>query len=285
MTFDKIDFLIIGAAKSATTALQRALQRDPSIFMPDPELHFFSREYERGHDWYLSQFSKATPGTVAGEKSNSYLDTQAASSRIRHLLPHAKLIAQLRSPVERAYSDYCMLYRRSQVGEDIGRQLDPRLAGESRFLQGGLYHEQLRRFYDLYPSDQIKVILYEEFSNDPVRQLNRVRHFIGLKGELSWSEGGARVKDKTAPMLSADVRRRLAWLKPVVGPFRGTTAFKSFRGMLAREVTYPKLSQELRNRLIDFYAPEVEKLGVLLGRDLSSWLSDKPADPLGDARS
>ena len=45
---EDIDFLIIGAAKSATTWLQRSLQADPAVYMPDPELHYFSREYHRG---------------------------------------------------------------------------------------------------------------------------------------------------------------------------------------------------------------------------------------------
>ena len=41
------------------------------------------------------------------------------------LLPRAKLIAQLRNPIERAYSDYCMHYRRGEVSRDIDRYLDP----------------------------------------------------------------------------------------------------------------------------------------------------------------
>ena len=56
MRLDDIDFLIIGATKSATTWLQKSLQIDPQVAMPDPELHYFSREFDRGDDWYLAQF-------------------------------------------------------------------------------------------------------------------------------------------------------------------------------------------------------------------------------------
>src|SRR5882672_5350922 len=55
MQMNDIDFLIIGATKSATTWLQQCLQQDPSIYMPDPELHYFSREFHRGDKWYLDQ--------------------------------------------------------------------------------------------------------------------------------------------------------------------------------------------------------------------------------------
>ena len=123
MKLADIDFLVIGATKSATTWLQRSLQADPDVFMPDPELHYFSRELQLGDDWYLDQFAGAAPGQRIGEKSNSYLEDPQAAARIARSLPRARLVAQLRSPIERAYSDYCMMYRRGEVGRDVARYL------------------------------------------------------------------------------------------------------------------------------------------------------------------
>lgn len=276
MTLDDIDFLIIGAAKSATTAIQRALQKDASVFMPDPELHYFSREYHRGHSWYTSQFAGAQPKQIVGEKSNSYFDTPEAAARIRISLPQAKLIAQLRNPVERAYSDYCMLYRRAEVGKDIDRHLDPRTAAAERFVRGGLYYEQLVRFFDLYPAGQLMVVLFEDFKQRGELQLSDIRRFIGLPVGPGRELGTTIVKDKTTPMLSPELRRRLGWLKPMVAPFRQIAGFEAFRQLLVREIRYPPLRLDLRNRLIEFYSSDVEKLGRLLGRDLSQWLTDTP---------
>ena len=76
MLMEDIDFLIIGATKSATTWLQRSLQADPFVSMPDPELHYFSRAFSRGDDWYLSQFPASDLPLVVGEKSNSYLESR-----------------------------------------------------------------------------------------------------------------------------------------------------------------------------------------------------------------
>src|SRR5262245_42993527 len=103
ITFEDIDFLIVGAAKSATTWLQRSLQADTSVRMPDPELHYFSREYHRGADWYFNHFGLGAKDKLVGEKSNSYLDTPQAVHRIARHLPHVKIVAQLRNPVDRAY--------------------------------------------------------------------------------------------------------------------------------------------------------------------------------------
>src|SRR5687767_2598913 len=128
MQIHDINFLIIGATKSATTWLQQSLQQDASVYMPDPELHFFSRNFEKGQDWYLSQFDNSPTHCMIGEKSNSYMDTPGVADRIKAALPKVLLIAQLRNPVDRAYSDYCMLYRRGEVGRDIAEYLDPRVA-------------------------------------------------------------------------------------------------------------------------------------------------------------
>ena len=146
MQFSDIDFIIIGAAKCATTWLQTQLQSDTAVYMPDPELHYFSREYTRGQDWYLSQFTEEGIGRTVGEKSNSYLDVPEAAVRLHRDLPQVKLIAQLRNPVERAYSDYCMLFRRGEVGADIEAHLDPSLAEDNRFLIGGHYASQLQPY-------------------------------------------------------------------------------------------------------------------------------------------
>lgn len=79
MQFDNIDFIIIGAAKSVTTCLQTQRQSDPAIYMPDRELHYFTRKYSRGDIWHLSQFSEEGVGRIVGEKSNSYLYTPEAA--------------------------------------------------------------------------------------------------------------------------------------------------------------------------------------------------------------
>lgn len=145
MEMGDIKFLIIGATKSATTWLQQSLQLDPQVYMPDPEIHYFSRYSDRGDQWYLDNIKPPSESLLIGEKSNSYLDTPAAAGRIHRSLPNVQLVAQLRNPVERAYSDYCMLHRRGDASADIERYLDPRQGAGGRFLEGGLYFQQLRR--------------------------------------------------------------------------------------------------------------------------------------------
>jgi hypothetical protein len=274
MLMEDIDFLIIGTAKSATTWLQRSLRSDPSVVMPnqDLELHYFSREFHRGNKWYLSHFpDRKEVGRVVGERSNSYLDTPQAAGRVHAALPHAKLVAQLRNSVDRAYSDYCMLYRRGEVGRNIDEYLDPRTAGENRFLSGGRYSRQIEEYLVHYPSSQLLVLFFEEMRANPTNQLFQLRNFLGLPGSLPVLPDNKKVKDKTTPIVSPELRRRLGWLKPVVTPFRNTQIFGKLRSLVAREVEYPELHPDLRKRMVEYYAPEVDALRKLLGRELPGW--------------
>ena len=112
--------------------------------------------------------------------SGVQLDHPLAAERIRRALPRAKLIVQLRNPVERAYSDYCMLLRRGEVGADITTLLDPRQASRSRFLDGGRYHEHLARFLKRFPRENLLILFYEDLAAQPERTVGAALGYLGL---------------------------------------------------------------------------------------------------------
>jgi hypothetical protein len=266
-----IDFLIIGATKSATTWLQKSLQSVSGVVMPDPEPHYFSRHYDNGPQWYFSQFPDTDGARLVGEKSNSYLDDPAAARRVYTMLPHAKLIMQLRNPVERAYSDYCMLYRRGEVDGRIEDYLTAERASFRRFLENGLYHEQVAAYAALYPTEQILILFYEDMVNDPDEQLRRVGSFLGI-ADLKVPPVREAVKDRTEPMVGPRLRRALRPIKPLVAPLRRFALFQAMRQRMIDEIRYPPLTSRLRAGLEDFYKNDVTNLGNFLGRDLSGWL-------------
>ncbi len=254
-----VDFLIIGAAKSATTWLQKALCRCPDIFMPGPELHYFSREYQRGPEWYAAAFQERGTARILGEKSNSYLTEPQAAQRIRRDFPNVQLIAQLRDPVERAYSDYCMLLRRGEVSRDISRYLDPVNAAGARFLGDGLYASHLERFEGLFDRSSILLLSYEAVKIAPDAQLELAARHVGVTGALP-TPAMDRVKDGAAPVVPRPLRRALAPVRPLLDPFRDRWPARSLRSLIANQVEYPPLSDELRQRMAEFFAPDVARL-------------------------
>lgn len=269
------DFLIIGAIKAATTWVTWQLQRHPDIYLPDPEPHYFSREFHRGPDWYARHFAPAAPGQLLGEKTADYLANPDAAARIAAVLPHVPLIVQLRDPVDRAYSDYCMLLRRGTISGPPEEYLDPATATFRRFIDNGRYHAHLQRWLGLFARDQFLIFLLEDMKSRPEHVLDMCCHHLGVSPFAGHTDlTGQRVNDGSAEYLPLAVRRVLAPAKRLVAPLRQSALFTRTRAMLARPIAYPPLTADLAARLRDFYAPDVSGLAQLLGRDLDGWLTN-----------
>ena len=118
---------------------------------------------------------------MIGEKSASYLPHPEAPARLRELLPRARLIAQLRNPIERAYSDYCMHYRRGQVSRNIARYLAAAGTPIPRLLEDGLYFRHLSAFLAVFPASQLKIILYDDLRSRPLELFDGVCGHLGVE--------------------------------------------------------------------------------------------------------
>jgi hypothetical protein len=271
-------FLIIGAVKAATTWLSQQLRAHPMLWLPDAEPHYFSTEYHRGADWYAGLFAEAPAGRIVGEKSADYLAHPLAAERIARTLPAVPMVAQLRNPVDRAYSDYCMLFRRGMVGPDPRRYLDRVQAGESRFLVNGCYASHLRRFRRHCPDAPLKVLLYEDVRDRPREVIAEVCVHLGVPVHIGEPAVATRSNDSRAPMLPLSLRRLLAPVRPILDPLRANAMLARARQSLARPVRYPPLTEELRAMLQAYYRDDVNELSAMLQRDLTCW-SDNAARP------
>ncbi len=266
-------FIVIGAVKAATTWIQARLVENPAIFMPLPEPHYFSNEFERGEEWYRASFEKRPESShVIGEKSADYFAHPLAARRIAATLPDVRLVLQLRDPVERAYSDYKMLYRRGTVKGPPEDYLTTPDNPFPRFLEDGLYARHLARWFDLFPREQMLIYLYEDVVANPVRIVEEVSRHIGVD-PIREPGRATRENNSRAAILPLPLRRALAPLKSSIRPLRGNPLFEGMRALFAREVAYPSLTCELRERLRDFYARDVESLEAMSGLDLARWKS------------
>ena len=268
-TLPRIDFIIIGAAKCATTWLQRALCAAPDVWMPAPELHYFSDNYHLGPEWYRDQFAGAGSARILGEKSNSYLSAPEAARRIHRDYPDARLIVQMREPVSRAYSDYCMLFRRGEVTSEIRRHLDPDRAAGERFLANGRYARMLEPYLDLFGPDALLALVYEEVVADPERHLARIATHIGLRTPPPVPR--ERVKDRAAPLVPLPLRRLLAPARPLLDPIRTTSPVRALRDLVARPVSHPELPPELAQRIAAFYRADIDRLEQATGCKVLKW--------------
>ncbi len=110
------DFIVIGVVRGGTTSLYENLSKHPCIYgSAYDELGFFDSNFHLGIHWYRSLFpnifqkriSKIRRGCfMTYDVTPFYIWNPTAAKRIAVLLPNAKIIALLRNPVDRAYSNY-----------------------------------------------------------------------------------------------------------------------------------------------------------------------------------
>jgi hypothetical protein len=137
------DFLVIGAARSATTSLHYYLEQHPTVTMSrikEPNHFAFDHTVDPPRALidpgsaiitksvidraaYERLFSHAHPGDRVGEASPLYLYVREAPEQIRRVLGEPKLIAILRNPVDRAYSHW--LHIRRDSPETVLQEFEP----------------------------------------------------------------------------------------------------------------------------------------------------------------
>ena len=106
---NKPNLFFVGHPRSGTGTLDGYLSKHPDIFMADKELHFFGADLNfnvpaRSMENYLSYFQNSTGYLCIGESSTWYLCSKTAAQEIKEFSPQAKIIVNLRNPVDWLYS-------------------------------------------------------------------------------------------------------------------------------------------------------------------------------------
>ncbi len=297
------NFLVIGAGKAGTTSVDLYLQEHPQIYMSHvKEPNFFALEGEkidfRGpkaenliNSWsvnseekYLELFRGVKDEKAIGEISPLYLYSPKAPGRIKHYIPNVKLIAILRNPVERAFSAYVYLLGESREScKDFAQALsleEKRISANWEWIWHyqnlGFYYKQLKRYFDTFDHEQIRVYLFEDLHKNPVGLLQDIFQFIGVDNSFvpntSMKAKVSRVpKNRTLqnflekPNLIKDVLRLV-----LPANFRKPMAARTYRKNISDQ---PKLSPEIRQQLIQVYQEDILHLQDLIQRDLSKWLT------------
>lgn len=170
-------FLVIGPQKTGTTALYTFLSMHSSIVSNFPssetfeEIQFFNgKNYYNGLDWYMNFFPalNTSSGNYLFEKSATYFDGELVPMRVHSLLPNAKLITILISPIKRAYSWYHHILAHKEMQELNFTFYDVITADDTspkqlrdlknRCLNPGLYAQHLERWLSYFPPQQVSQV-------------------------------------------------------------------------------------------------------------------------------
>ena len=299
----KPDFFIVGAPKCGTTAMDNYLRQHPEVFMAlEKESHFFASDFHRP-EWrfekeedYLSLFSSACDERVLGESSVGYLYSEVAAERIKAFNPQARIIIMLRNPVDLIYSFHSELL--FQGFEEI-ESFEEALALESKRRQGlcmpqarfiarplllyrelGKFTSHVERFFELFNRRNVHVVIFDEFKKDTARAYREVCTFLGVNTDFqpNWRPGqgiinsNKRIRHQSlSRFLKNPERKALGYVKALLPqPLRRSIARQLWSFNVKFEPR-PAMSVELKKSLSAEFAPDVERLSQLLGRDLTHW--------------
>ena len=270
-------FLGIGAPRAGTTWLNVLLATHPDVYMPTlrDEIRFFDHYYDRGLSWYETLFcpqEEAGRYQAIGEISPQYLECDECPERILLALPHAKLIAMLRHPVDRAYSQYGFyVQRRNYRGS-----FQEFLAAYPKSRERGYYSRYLARYLQYFERDKILVLVFEDVVNDISNAKRRLSGFLGIAPErFPASAGENKVNPSSVPrhqflygLVAKSGRQLRRWhLEPVVDFVMRTR----LQQILGKGNPLPTVDSELKHELSRAYAEEFDALEEHFEVDLTRW--------------
>ena len=275
--------------KSGTTTLYRLLAQHPDIYLPRKEIRFFSSEnWHKGFDWYKSLFDNYGGQKIVGEITPQYLYSDDAAGQIyRHLGPDVKFVCLLRNPVKRAFSDYRM-HRRGGLDTKpfeafIGEDFSPSHK-DYDFVHKGLYAGQINRFLNVYPIENMKFIIFEEFINDQETHLKEVFDFLGIDRDVQIEYELHENPDfiyKHEKLRKAELRLANFIQKYIIRVlYKDKDKRKEKYSVLWHSLVVsnersdkkvPKPSGETIRKLTEFYREDIAELENIIGRNLDIW--------------
>jgi hypothetical protein len=299
------NFLLLGAPKAGTTALYAYLQQHPQVFMSAvKEPHFFAFEGhslqfngprdERGslttasvNEWgaYQALFAAGGEAIARGEASTMYLYWPGVPERIHHYTPDAKLVAILRNPIDRAFSHFLHLRR---DGREWLSDFELALGAESdRIAQNfspawhyhavGQYAEQLQRYRSIFPHEQLKIYLYDDWRQHPRKFLRSLFEFLEVDAtfqpNMSKRHNTTQQVQKNVSIHDFLTQDNLIkkLLRPLIpARIRQPLAAKAYRANIEAP---PKLTPQLRRQLLPRFQADILATQDLIQRDLSHWLT------------
>ncbi len=281
------NFFIVGTPKAGTSSLYAYLNDIPEIYMsPIKEPNYFSRgtsfeKYRkkriiRDENEYLHLFSKVKDEKIVGEASPNYLADPEAPHLIHKVVPHARILISLRDPVERLISAYFMFQRLGVVKTSFHELLVKKSGSDEeiammnrRLLQIGLYSENVKKYFDIFGREQVKVIIFEEFIKDAKGTIEEILRFLGIsqkldnfKDEVHNPFGVAR--GSIAQFIFRDYR-----IRTIAEKFLSPGQRMALREkLLIKKQPKPKINPEDKKLLGEFYYDDVQKLQKILERKL-----------------
>ena len=231
---------------------------------------------------YRLLFRHAENKSAIGEISNSYLYSHVAAREIFNNLPEARIVIILRQPAERAFSHYMANLRDGRTTLPFRKEIEFDDAkpihgwGISHlYFELGLYYDQVKRYLDIFPRDQVKILLFDDLKNNRQQLLVELFSFLhidhhnGINTTEAYNE--ARVP-RSAGLIKlitqTGLKRKIFRLLPA----NSRDGLKSLFFKAEKPLFRPEDREWMTNR----YREDILRLEELLHTNLQHWLVQAP---------
>lgn len=277
------NFFVIGAKKAGTTSLYHYLAEHPEVFVSEiKETNFFM--YDEGDaemrrrkgtnyrvtTWgdYEALYGGSGEASAVGDISPGYLHSERACRRIREFRNDSRIIAILRNPIERTYSGYVMAVRDGREK----RSFDQAFGSDQDWVTNSFYSKALEMYLDRFGPECVGVFLYDDLKADTIEFCRSVYRFLGVNDSFvprfdRVHNPGGVPRNRLLHSLYRKGRRIGVLRELFPSGARQTVA----RFMNSNLQDAAPLDEVQKNRLGEFFAPEIDALEALLGRDLGCW--------------
>lgn len=296
----KPNFFIVGAPKSGTTALYEYLKQHPDVFFDVKEICYFCpdltlRTPHITESVYLSYYTNAGNQQAVGDGYVYHLLSKEAAKEIKAFNPDARIIIMLRNPVEMVYSLHA---QHVFDGDELIENFEDALNAQSSkslaervpdyykcplesmdYSSVAKYYEQVLRYKSVFAEDKVHIILYDDFKLNPEQEYRKLLKFLGLKEtmpntfEVINPSHGVRSKSFRNFLINAP--GGIKAMGRVFFPHhskRRVWLMHKLWFLNSKSKTQKPLTEELKQRLVDMYKNDIQKLEKLLNRDLGNWL-------------
>lgn len=295
------NFIVIGAAKSGTTSLADYLKQHPDVYFSDykepnyfalvgeslnhpgpvstqVQRYLFYRKSLTDYDAYVASYAGVTDEKAIGDASVRYLYYPRAAQRIREKIPDVRLVAILREPVSRLYSHYCMNIQYQieplEILPALDAEAERKAAGwgwDWHYAGVSQYSGQIKRYFELFDREQIKVFLYDDFVADPLGVYQAICRHIRVDDSFvpdmsKRGKVGSRPKNLALDRWLHWPNRSRSLLQRCV-PYKYCGRFFSYLDRLNSQ-PIAKLDERLRKQIAPRFKDDIDELEALLGRKI-----------------
>ena len=291
----KPNFFYVGHTRSGTTSLKEELEQHPEIYFyypkswKKPNGPFGFESSFKNEEEFIEEFRGVTEKRI-GQKRGDYLSCPWAAEKIKKFSPDAKIIMTLRNPIEVMYSLHAtMLYRETVEDiEDFGEALKMEEGRKKEFgyeiipkkyhphmlyRETVRYPKQLKRYFDLFGQENVKVIIFHEYIKNKPSTLRDIFKFLDVDEnfEVKSVNTNAGRKYRSRTIHSAVMTNKFG-IRGMLRKIPGSA--NAYRKINNGEFKRKTLEPTLKKSLQDDLKKEIDELGLMLKKDLSQWYKD-----------